>query len=84
MRMILAQEMPVGAKRAVNLSFDAELLDEARSLGLNLSQSLECKLRDILRQEKERRWIEANRAALDDFDRYIDDNGVFGEEWRTL
>ena len=74
----------MAGRRSVNLSFDAELIDEARRYGINLSRLLEGKLRDVLREERQRRWLAANRSALEDFDRYLDEHGVFGEEWRNL
>ena len=42
-------------KRAVNLFVDAELLDEARRLRINISETLEYRLRTIVRAEQERR-----------------------------
>jgi antitoxin CcdA len=74
----------MGTKRAVNLSLDSDLLDEAKSYGMNLSKTVEAVLSNALREERERRWQEENRKALEDFDRYIDEHGVFGSEWRSL
>lgn len=51
-------------KRAVNLFVETELLDEARRMRINLSETLEGRLRTIVRAEFERRWCEANKAAL--------------------
>src|SRR3954447_4728539 len=52
-------------KRAVNLFVDTELLDEARRMRVNLSETLEGHLRTIVRAEQERRWLQENRQALD-------------------
>jgi antitoxin CcdA len=52
-------------KRAVNLFVDVDLLDEARRLRINISETLENRLRTIVRGEQERRWLEANKVALD-------------------
>ena len=43
-------------KRAVNLFVDLELLDEARRLRINISETLESRLRTIVRAERERHW----------------------------
>ena len=51
-------------KRAVNLFVETELLDEARRLRINLSETLERRLRSIVRSEQEKRWLEANQAAI--------------------
>ncbi|NWG25953.1 MAG: type II toxin-antitoxin system CcdA family antitoxin, partial [Pseudorhodoplanes sp.] len=45
-------------KRAVNLFVDAELLDEARRLRINISETLERRLRKIVKAEQEKRWLE--------------------------
>lgn len=42
----------VPKKRAVNLFVDSELLDEARRLGINVSDTLERRLRSIVRAEQ--------------------------------
>jgi antitoxin CcdA len=41
-------------KRAVNLFVETELLDEARRLRINLSETLERRLRKIVKAEQER------------------------------
>ena len=74
----------MGAKRAVNLSLDSDLLDEAKSYGLNLSRTVESSLAETLKMERHRRWQAENASALADFDRYIDEHGLFGAEWRAL
>jgi antitoxin CcdA len=69
-------------KRATNVSIDEELLNLARELGINLSQTLEQRLREITKAERERRWREENRAAIEAYNQYIERNGIFGEEFR--
>jgi len=62
-------------KRAVNLSIDEDLLAQARALKLNLSCLLEEKLNDRLRAERERRWLEENREAIETFNRRVERDG---------
>ena len=82
MRVIYEGNM--AKKRAVNLSIDSDLLDEAKSYGVNLSKMVEAGLAVALRAEREHRWLKENKKTLQDFDRYIDEQGVFGDEWRVL
>ena len=56
------------AKKAVNLSIDAELLARAKAARLNLSALLEQALSEQVRAEQERRWR----------------HGVFGEDYRSF
>ena len=52
-------------KRAVNLFVDVELLEEARRLRINISETLENRLRTIVRAEQERHWLDANKLAIE-------------------
>jgi antitoxin CcdA len=70
-------------KRATNVSIDSELLEVAKSLGINLSETLEQRLRELTQEERERRWKVANRAFIESHNRYIEEYGVFGEDLRT-
>jgi post-segregation antitoxin (ccd killing protein) len=49
---------------AVSLFVDAELLDDPRGLRINISGTLERRLRTIMRTDQEKRWLEANQAAI--------------------
>lgn len=52
-----------GVKRAANLSLSVDVLDAAKALNLNVSQLCDAHLREVVRQEQERRW----RAEHADF-----------------
>jgi antitoxin CcdA len=71
-------------KKAANLSIRADLLEEARALKINLSQTLETALADIVKKEKERRWLEENRAAIDAYNREIAEHGLFSDGFRDF
>jgi antitoxin CcdA len=69
-------------KRATNVSIDEEILAEAKKLGINLSQTLETELRERVRQAKIDRWSEENKKAIDSYNRFIAENGIWSEEYR--
>ena len=69
-------------KRAVNLFVDVELLDEARRLRINLSDTLERRLRMLVKAEQEKRWQEENRAAIDSINAFIDEHGLLASRLR--
>ena len=71
-----------GTKRAANLSIDAETLAEAKAMGINLSQTLEDELRRRVQQARIERWSRDNKAAIESYNRFIEDNGVWSEEYR--
>jgi antitoxin CcdA len=69
-----------GKKRAVNLFIDAQVLDEARRLKINVSETLERRLRMIVKAELEKRWLEDNRAAIEAYNRRVADHGLLSDE----
>ena len=66
-------------KRAVNLFVDTRLLDEARRLRINLSDTLEQRLRAIVKIELERQWLENNRAAIAAYNRRVAEHGLLSD-----
>lgn len=69
-------------KRAVNLFVDADLLDEARRLRINVSETLERRLRSIVRAEQEKRWLEENREAIASINSFIEEHGLLANKLR--
>jgi antitoxin CcdA len=69
-------------KRAVNLFVDTELLEEARRLRINISDTLERRLRTIVKAEQERRWLDENRQAIDSINAFIDRHGLVASRLR--
>jgi antitoxin CcdA len=67
-------------KRAVNLFVETELLDEARRLRINLSDTLERRLRTIVKAEQERRWLEENKAALAAYNQRVSSLGLLSDD----
>jgi antitoxin CcdA len=83
MRMASPQEAHMN-KRATNLTIDPVLLDEARALNINLSATFEASLRDAVRKEKAAKWLEENRAALEGYNAWIEQNGLPLEKYRQF
>ena len=79
----IGQPPKPGRKRAVNLTVDENVLAEAKRLGMNLSQVLGDELRKRVQEEKTRRWQEENREAIEAHNRFIEEHGIFGEEFRS-
>jgi antitoxin CcdA len=75
----MMSERPI-RKRAVNLFVDVELLDEARRLRINISETLEHRLRTIVRAEQERSWLEANKLAIEAYNRRVSRDGLLADE----
>jgi len=70
----------VPKKRAVNLFVDSDLLDDARRLRINLSDTLERRLRTLVRADREKRWLEENRHAIEAYNRRVAEHGLLSDE----
>jgi antitoxin CcdA len=75
--IMLSERSP--KKRAVNLFVDTELLEGARRLQINLSETLERRLRAIVKAELEKRWLEDNRAAIEAYNRRVAEHGLLSD-----
>ena len=71
-------------KRATNITADAELIDEAKSYGINLSRTFQEALEAKVKAERARRWLEENREALDEYARYLEDNELVADRLRAF
>jgi antitoxin CcdA len=71
-------------KRATNLSVNEDLLRQARELGVNLSQALEQKLEELVRAAKAERWYEENREAVDAYNRWVEEHGLWSDGHRLF
>jgi antitoxin CcdA len=72
------------AKKAVNLSIDAELIAEAKEAGTNMSALLEKALREELRARRWQKWREENREANEAYNKFVEEHGLLSDEWRNF
>lgn len=68
----------------LNLTVPREIAEEARSLGLNMSRIAETAIAHAARAERNRRWAEENRAALDTYAKQINKDGPALTRWRQF
>lgn len=52
------------AKRKTSLTLDAELLDQARGLGINVSSVADAALREAVAQARRQRWRQENAETF--------------------
>ncbi len=71
-------------KKNTNLSINSDLLQQAKEHHINLSQALELRLAEMLRDEKRRTWQEENREAIEEYNRRIEASGVFSDGLRQF
>lgn len=71
-------------KKATNLSINSDLLQKARSQGLNLSSTLEEALKEIISKQTEEDWLKENARALQANSQFIDEHGCFGSQHKVF
>jgi antitoxin CcdA len=71
-------------KKSANLSINADLLRQAKQLNINLSQTLEQHLAEIIRQAQRKLWLAENQSALDEYNRRIESRGTFSDGLRRF
>jgi antitoxin CcdA len=75
---------PNAPKKAINLSINSDLLRQAKDCRINISQALELRLAELLREEKSRSWKEENQEAIEDYNRRIEAHGTFSDGLRRF
>lgn len=72
------------SKKPTNVSINSDLLEKARSLNINLSAALEEALTQQVRAEQQAQWKKENSRAIDAYNRFVEENGVFSDELRKF
>jgi antitoxin CcdA len=73
-----------GPKRPTNLTLNAKVLDMARELGINLSQTVDALLTEEVRKRYWERWNEQNRDAVQAYNDRIEREGLPLARHRTF
>jgi antitoxin CcdA len=63
-------------KRATNVSLDADLLNEAKELGVNISRACDRGLALQIAEERGKRWLKENKAAIESSNAYVERHGL--------
>ncbi len=71
-------------KRATNLSLNAKVLELARELGMNLSQTVDALLAEEVRRRYWERWNEENRDAVAAYNTRIETQGLPLAKYRSF
>ncbi len=71
-------------RKPVNLSIDAELVAEAKAMGINLSQTCEAALSVALKKEREDQWVKENWDAIQSSNAWVEKHGLPLEKYRMF
>lgn len=71
-------------RRPTNVTLSESLLREAKELGINVSQACERGLAAAVAEIKAQRWLRENRAAMDAWNDYVEQQGLPLAEFRQF
>ncbi|MEP6873503.1 MAG: type II toxin-antitoxin system CcdA family antitoxin [Burkholderiales bacterium] len=71
-------------KKPTNLTLNAKVLDLARELGMNLSQTVDALLVDEVRRRYWERWNADNKGAIDAYNERIERDGLPLAKYRSF
>jgi antitoxin CcdA len=69
-------------KRATNVSLAADLVSEAKRLGVNVSEACQTGLAAEVKKAREAEFKAANKAAFESWNAYIREHGMPYDEYR--
>jgi len=79
--------MPVAStksKQTINVTLEADLVAEARAVGINFSQTLTAAVQAELKSRAAEKWQRDNAAAIDYLNQLSDEHGLFSDEYRAF
>jgi antitoxin CcdA len=71
-------------KKATNLSLNASVLEAAREMGMNISQTVDALLADEVKRRYWQKWNEENKEAIDHYNARIQAEGLPLAKYRSF
>ena len=71
-------------KKPANLSINSDLLNEAKSLKINLSATLEAALLNEVKAARRDLWLAENKEAIDACNKLAESHGLFADKHRVF
>lgn len=71
-------------KKATNVTLSTDVLEDARSLGINISQACDEFLRGLVGREKSRRWKEQHADYIKRSNQITEEEGGALDQWRSF
>ena len=71
-------------KKATNLSLNSRVLEVARELGMNVSQTVDALLAEEVKRRYWEQWNERNQDAIAAYNERVRRDGIWGAKYRTF
>lgn len=75
---------PHARKKATNLSINSDLLQKAKELRINISNSLERTLIELIKEQEMKNWEAQNKNSINSYNERVTKNGTFSDEIRSF
>jgi antitoxin CcdA len=69
-------------RKSVNLSIDVDILAEAKALNVNVSRAADAGIAEAISKRKAELWLQENREAIEENNRYFEEHGLTFSEYR--
>jgi antitoxin CcdA len=69
-------------RRATNISLPGDMVEEAKRLGINVSQACETGLQEQVKKALGEEWKRENREAIESWNNWVAENGMPYDEYR--
>lgn len=71
-------------RKATNITLSVDVFADAKAFGINISQACDAYLRELVRQERQRRWREENADAMAVYNLIVAEEGLPLDEFRSF
>jgi antitoxin CcdA len=75
---------PEATRRPINVSLNEALVAEAKALGINISRAAESGLEQAVKNARDAKWLEENRAAIEAHNAWVEEHGLILDEYRQI
>lgn len=71
-------------KKATNISINSDLLEKVKQYKINISANVEKTLETLIYEYEKANWEDQNRDAIDDYNKRVEKEGLFSDNFRNF
>ncbi|GAB4194781.1 MAG: type II toxin-antitoxin system CcdA family antitoxin [Wenzhouxiangellaceae bacterium] len=71
-------------KQTISLSINTDLLTKSRQLKINLSATFEAALEQLIAENAAVNWASENKNAVNAYNEFVEEHGLFSDEFRKF
>ena len=77
-------QVAVPVKKATNITLSSDVLEDAKKFGINISQTCDAYLRELVKKERERHWLVEHAEYIAAHNQTIEEEGLPLEQYRSF